>query len=110
MGVPEAWTNTTYWMVFDPKVKGRVWSVNSGTHDLPRPKMWRHTAVATYQGGVCRSDDGGKTWTKSNEGMEPTAATHILLDPTSPVDARVLYVTGFGRGVYKSVDGGHSGV
>jgi photosystem II stability/assembly factor-like uncharacterized protein len=108
MGVPQEWTNTTYWMVFDPQVKGRAWSVNSGTHDLPRPKMWRRTAVATYQGGVCRSDDGGKTWTRSNDGMDPTAATHILLDPTSPVDSRVLYVSGFGRGVYKSVDGGHS--
>ena len=40
--------------------------------------------------------------------MDETAATHILLDPTSPVDARVLYVAGFGRGVYKSVDGGRS--
>jgi len=108
VGVPDEWTNTTYWMVFDPQVKGRVWSVNSGTHDLPRPKMWRRTSVKTYQGGVCRSDDGGKTWTKSNDGMEPTAATHILLDPTSPVDARVLYVAGFGRGVYKSVDGGRT--
>lgn len=108
MGVPEEWTNTTYWMVFDPKVKGRVWSVNSGTHDLPRPKMWRHTSVTKYEGGVCRSDDGGKSWTKSNGGMDPTAATHILLDPTSPVDARVIYVTGFGRGVYKSVDGGRT--
>jgi photosystem II stability/assembly factor-like uncharacterized protein len=108
MGVPEEWTNTTYWIVFDPKVKGRAWSVNSGTHDLPRPKMWRHTAVSTYKGGVCRSDDGGKTWVKSNAGMEETAATHILLDPTSPVDARVLYVSGFGRGVYKSVDGGRT--
>jgi photosystem II stability/assembly factor-like uncharacterized protein len=108
MGVPDAWTNTTYWMVFDPKVKGRVWSVNSGTHDLPRPKMWRRTAVSTYKGGVCRSDDGGKTWAKSNDGMDETAATHILLDPTSPVDARVLYVSGFGRGVYKSVDGGRT--
>jgi photosystem II stability/assembly factor-like uncharacterized protein len=108
MGVPEEWTNTTYWIVFDAKVKGRAWSVNSGTHDLPRPKMWRHTAVSTYKGGVCRSDDGGKTWVKSNAGMDETAATHILLDPTSPVDARILYVTGFGRGVYKSVDGGRS--
>ena len=108
MGVPEEWTNTTYWIVFDPKVKGRAWSVNSGTHDLPRPKMWRHTAVSTYQGGVCRSDDGGKTWVKSNAGMDETAATHILLDPTSPVDGRVLYVTAFGRGVYKTADGGRS--
>ena len=56
--------------------------------------MWRHTAVSTYKGGACRSDDGGKTWAKSNAGMDETAATHILLDPTSPVDARVLYVSG----------------
>jgi len=108
MGVPDEWTNTTYWIVFDPKVKGRAWSVNSGTHDLPRPKMWRHTAVSTYKGGVCRSDDGGKTWAKWNGGMDETAATHILLDPTSPVDARVLYVSGFGRGLYKSVNGGRT--
>jgi len=107
-GVPKDWLNTTYWMVFDPDVKGRVWSVNSGTHDLPRPKMWRHGGIAKYKGGVCKSQDGGKTWVKSNDGMEQTAATHILMDPTSPVDERILYVTGFGRGVYKSGDGGKS--
>jgi len=39
-------------------------------------------------------------------GDDETGATHILLDPNSPVDARVLYVAGFGRGVYKSSDGG----
>jgi photosystem II stability/assembly factor-like uncharacterized protein len=105
-GVPKDWTNTTYWIEFDPTVKGRVWSVNSWTHDLPRPKMWRRKGIKDYRGGVCRSDDGGKTWTKSNEGMEETAATHILLDPTSPPAARVLYVAAFGRGVYKSADGG----
>ena len=107
-GVPDEWRNTTYWVVFDPKVKNRMWSVNSGTHDLPRPKMWRHTPASTYKGGACRSDDGGRTWTKSDAGMDETAATHILLDPTSPVNARVLYIAGFGRGVYKSVDGGRS--
>jgi len=107
-GVPREWMNTTYWIVFDPTVKGRVWSVNSWTHDLPRPKMWRRKAILDYRGGVCRSEDGGRTWTKSNHGMEQTAATHILLDPTSPPDARVLYVAAFGRGVYKSTDGGKS--
>jgi len=107
-GVPREWRNTTYWIVFDPEVKGRMWSVNSWTHDLPRPKMWRHTNPDTYRGGVCRSDDGGKSWRKSNDGMALTAATHILLDPTSPVNARVLYVTGFGRGVYKSSDDGRT--
>lgn len=105
-GVPQQWLNTTYWLAFDPKVRGRMWSVNSYTHDLPRPKMWRHEDVAHYKGGVCLSVDGGKTWTKSNTGMDETAATHILLDPNSPPDARILYVAGFGRGVYKSTDGG----
>ena len=107
-GVPKDWMNTTYWVEFDPKIRGRVWSVNSWTHDLPRPKMWRAHGIANYRGGVCRSEDGGRTWVKSNDGMEQTAATHILLDPTSPPNARVLYVAGFGRGVYKSVDGGLS--
>ncbi|HLQ77331.1 MAG TPA: hypothetical protein VK210_08245 [Terriglobia bacterium] len=105
-GVPKEWMNTTYWIEFDPEVKGRVWSVNSWTHDLPRPKMWRRKGIRDYRGGVCRSDDGGRTWTKSNGGIEETAATHVLLDPASPPTARVLYVAAFGRGVYKSVDGG----
>jgi photosystem II stability/assembly factor-like uncharacterized protein len=105
-GVPKDWLNTTYWMVFDPKVRGRVWSANSWTHDLPRPKMWRKRATLDYRGGICRSDDGGKTWTKSNSGMDETAPTHILLDESSPVDGRVLYVAAMGKGVYKSVDGG----
>jgi photosystem II stability/assembly factor-like uncharacterized protein len=105
-GVPGPWVNTTYWMVFDPDIHGRAWSVNSGTHDLPRPKMWRNASVLNYKGGVCRSEDGGKTWSKANTGMEETAATHILLDPRSPAEPRTLYVTAFGRGVYKSTDSG----
>lgn len=107
-GVPRRWVNTTYWITFDPAVKGRVWGVMSGVHDLPRPKMWRRTSPERYVGGVCISDDGGKTWRASTQGMPLTAATHILLDPDSPVNARVLYVTGFGKGVFKSVDGGQT--
>ncbi len=107
-GVPHAWSNTTYWVEFDPDVKGRMWAVMSGTHDLPRPKMWRRTQPERFRGGVCRSDDGGETWTPQTNGMPQTAATHILLDRRSPKDARVLYVTGFGRGVFKSTDGGAS--
>lgn len=107
-GVPRPWLNTTYWIAFDPAVKGRVWGAMSYVHDLPRPKMWRHTSPSTYQGGVCLSEDGGRTWRPSNQGMPPAAVTHILLDPTSPVEARVLYATGLGRGVFKSVDGGKS--
>lgn len=100
-GVPESWVNTTYWMEFDPAVRGRMWAVMSGIHDLPRPKMWRTLSFDAYDGGVVRSDDGGRTWRVQNSGMPQTAATHILRDP-----AGELYVTGFGRGVFKSVDGG----
>lgn len=105
-GVPRRWVNTTYWVEFDPEVKGRMWAVMSGIHDLPRPKMWRRQKPADYNGGVGISEDGGRTWRVPSESLPPTAATHILLDPTSPKDARVLYVAGFGRGVFKSNDGG----
>jgi photosystem II stability/assembly factor-like uncharacterized protein len=100
-GVPESWVNTTYWMAFDPNVRGRMWAVMSGVHDLPRPKMWLRRSPETYDGGVVRSDDGGRTWHVQNTGMPQTAATHILRDPDG-----TLYVTGFGRGVFKSTDGG----
>ena len=103
---PNRWRNTVYWMEFDPDVRGRVWAVVAYNHDLPRYKMWRSTSPSTFQGGVVASNDGGKTWQVSNSGMPQTATTHILLDPRSPAEARVLYVTGFGRGVYKSTDGG----
>jgi hypothetical protein len=105
-GVPDEWMNTICWVEFDPEVRGRVWAAASWTYDLPRPKMWRDTAVSTYRGGVIRSDDGGRTWRKSNSGMPETATTHILVDPQSPKNARALYVAAFGKGVYKSVDGG----
>ncbi len=29
-GIPNSWVNTTYWLVFDPEVKDRVWAVFSG--------------------------------------------------------------------------------
>jgi photosystem II stability/assembly factor-like uncharacterized protein len=107
-GVPKDWLNTAYWMAFDPEVKGRAWAVYSGTHDLPRPKMWRHTATDTYQGGVARSDDGGLTWSVSGAGMPETAPTDIVLDLASPKGRRTLYVAAFGRGVYKSTDDGQT--
>ena len=105
-GVPEAWSNTTYWVIFDPAIRNKMWGVMSGTHDLPRPKMWRTRSVSTYQGGVCVSTDGGRTWEPSSKGMPETAPTHILLDPDSPAGHRTLWVAAMGRGVYKSTDDG----
>jgi photosystem II stability/assembly factor-like uncharacterized protein len=100
-GVPHDWVNTTYWLEFDPRVRGRIWAAMSATHDLPRPKMWRNRNPDTYDGGVVRSDDGGRTWRVQNNGLPATAATHILRTPEG-----TLYVAGFGRGVFRSADGG----
>jgi photosystem II stability/assembly factor-like uncharacterized protein len=109
-GAPHDWTETVYWIVFDPQVRGRVWAAMSGNHSLPRHKsgFLQPGAGRIAIGGVCRSDDGGRTWTISNQGMPPTVATHIILDARSPVKARVLYVAGFAGGVFKSTDGGQS--
>ena len=115
-GVPRQWVNTTYWVEFDPTVKGRMWGVMTGVHDLPRVKMWRGSPPGgkgkvkwgQYTGGVCRSEDGGRTWTVTNQGMSDTPVTHILMDPVSNPGARVFYVAGFGRGVFKSVDDGRT--
>ncbi len=107
-GVPTPWRNTTYALAFDPEVKDLVWGAFSGTHDLPRPKMWRRTDPARFRGGVAVSTDGGRHWAPSNAGMQESAVTQVLLDPRSPRGRRTLYAAAFGRGVYKSVDGGHS--
>jgi hypothetical protein len=107
-GVPTRWRNTTYWVAFDPEVRGRMWGAFSGTHDLPRPKMWRRTDPERFQGGVGISTDGGRTWTPSNAGMAESAVTQVLVDPSSPRGSRTLYATAFGRGVYKSTDDGRT--
>ncbi|WP_171037943.1 VPS10 domain-containing protein [Dyadobacter luticola] len=107
-GVPDAWANSTYWLEFDPKVKGRIWAVMSGTHDLPRPKMWRKSGVKDYKGGVLLSEDAGKSWKPVSQDIGDGAMTHILIDPASDPGSRTLYVCVFGKGVYKSSDGGKS--
>jgi photosystem II stability/assembly factor-like uncharacterized protein len=107
-GVPTRWRNTTYWIAFDPDVKGRMWGAFSGTHDLPRPKMWRRTDPERFQGGVGVSNDRGRTWTPSNAGLPESAITHVVLDPTSRAGSRTLYAAAFGRGVFKSTDDGRT--
>jgi len=105
-GVPHSWQNTTYWLAPDPQVKGRAWAAMSGTHDLPRPKMFRKNGVKGYKGGVLVTEDGGKSWKPISADMGEGAFTHVLIDPSSNKDSRTLYACAFGKGVYKSVDGG----
>lgn len=110
-GVPRAWSNSTYWMAFDPEVKGRVWAAMSGTHDLPRPKMWRKNGVKGYKGGILISEDAGKTWKPVSSDIGEGAVTHLLIDPSDGgAGSRTLYACVFGKGVYKSQDGGKTWV
>ncbi|MFK5974477.1 MAG: sialidase family protein [Flavobacteriaceae bacterium] len=107
-GIPVEWQNTCYWMVFDPKVKDKIWSVWSGLHDFPRGKMTRSPKWSERgSGGVAVSLDGGKSWAPTVEGMGFEApSTSIVLDENSPVGNRTLYVAAYGKGVFKSIDDG----
>ncbi|NOY82791.1 MAG: hypothetical protein GXP31_17470 [Kiritimatiellaeota bacterium] len=102
------WTNTFYDVVFDPEVSGRMYAATSNRHDIPH---WTHITPNNpqrHQGGLCISDDHAVTWRPSCRGLPRLPCTSVCLDPTSPRDNRVLYVTVFGEGVYKSINGGTS--
>ena len=107
-GIPDAWQNTCYWIVFDPEIKNKVWSVWGNLHDFPRGKMTRSPSwKRRARGGVCVSLDGGRTWSVSNEGMTDNAATtSLVLDPESPAGNRTLYAAVYNKGVFKSSDDG----
>ena len=107
-GVPSDWINTCYWMVFDPEIKDKIWSVWSQMHDFPRGKMTRNPAWKEYaEGGVCISTDGGRIWKPSHEGMGMNSpATSIVIDPASAQGNRTLYASVYNKGVFKSTDDG----
>ncbi len=107
-GVPAEWINTCYWVVFDPDIKGKIWSAWSGMHDFPRGKMTRNPNwKESGKGGICVSEDGGKTWLPSDQGMgydSPT--TSVVLDKRSGPGSRTLYASVYNKGVFKSTDDG----
>jgi photosystem II stability/assembly factor-like uncharacterized protein len=107
-GIPAQWHNTCYWMVFDPEIKGKIWSVWSGLHDFPRGKMTRNPKWTLYgKGGVALSTDGGNSWTPLTDGIGfDSPSTSIVLDENSPAENRTLYVAAYGKGVFKSIDDG----
>ncbi len=107
-GIPQAWRNTTYWVALDPQAKGLMWAATSGTHDLPRPRIWRRRPISGFHGGVCVSKNGGRSWRPSSDGIPDSAVTHVMIDLASAPSSRTLYATSFGHGVYKSLDGGRT--
>ena len=99
-------TNTTYDLVADPGVPGLLWGAFSDMHDIP---TWRYVlGPGRSRGGIGRSTDYGRTWTRAGRGIPRAPTTTIVLDPTSPKGERVLYAGVYGHGVYRSDDGGAS--
>jgi photosystem II stability/assembly factor-like uncharacterized protein len=107
-GIPRTWQGNTYHLAFDPEIKGKAWAVMSGIHDLPRYKMWRRHGLNGFNGGILVTVDGGISWQVTSQDIGEAAMTHILIDPASTVKSRTLYACAFGKGVYKSTDGGKS--
>ncbi len=109
--IPSAWKNTCYELAFDPEVPGKIWGVFSGHHDIPNENsIWRGTGLSKYQGGVCRSDDFGVSWTPLQKGLPEKPALSIVLDPNSIKGARTLYAAIYDHGVFKSADDGKTWV
>jgi photosystem II stability/assembly factor-like uncharacterized protein len=104
-GVPREWRNSMYWAEFDPHVRGRVLAAVSGTHDLPRPKMWRRQSPLSFRGGIVHSEDGGRSWHDGGRGLPNGAVTHLLVDPAAGKRGR-WFAAVLGHGVFASIDGG----
>jgi photosystem II stability/assembly factor-like uncharacterized protein len=61
-------------------------------------------AAAVQSGGVLKSSDGGKTWSRANSGVTNLVMSALVVDPNNPLD---LFASTEG-GVFRSDDGGHS--
>ncbi len=103
--------NTTYEMAFDPDTPGKIWGAFADLHDIPNMNVisGRHYWPRAG-GGVGLSEDFGKTWRDSSEGLADKPVVSVVLDPRSPKGARVLYASLFEAGVYKSTDDGKTWV
>jgi len=107
-GIPRKWMNSTYWIAFDPEVRGRAWAAMSDVHDLPRPKMWRRKGISGYSGGIVMTEDSGRTWTPVSSDIGEAAITFVLTERSVNLKTITLYACAFGKGVYKSTDNGKS--
>ncbi len=56
-------------------------------------------------GKVWKSTDHGDTWAEITSGL-PEGRPQLVMDPTSPENARVLYCAVYGHGVYKTLNSG----
>jgi photosystem II stability/assembly factor-like uncharacterized protein len=100
------WRNTCYEIAFDPDIHGKMWGAFSDVHDIPNDNIISERHGHNRPGGVCISNNFGASWKHEAKGIPPKPATSIVLDPTSPKNARTLYAGVFSEGIYKSTDDG----
>lgn len=102
--------HNVYAMLYDGKVPGRIWAGASKDHDLPHWKWQNGNNKLTNLGGLIVSENGGKSWAavKADSGLPVGTVTGIVMDPESDPAARTLLVSVYGKGIYKSTDGGAS--
>ncbi|UCH11232.1 MAG: hypothetical protein JSU61_04915 [Fidelibacterota bacterium] len=88
-------------MAVDPDLSTTIYASISGKNANDR------SAVG---GMVIKSVDGGWNWTAIYEkhGLDDGIVRSIVIDPSSPVHQRTIYVASYGNGVYKSFDDGRS--
>ena len=104
------WRNTCYEMAFDPGTPGKIWGAFSDVHDIPNDNIISERHGHLGPGGVCLSTDFGASWKSQTEGLPRKPVTSIVLDPSSPNNARTLYAGVFDEGVFKSTDDGKTWV
>ena len=100
----DTWTRLGVEAGFPDTVLGRIGVAVSPA----RPdRVWVMVEAAGDQGGLYRSDDGGRHFQQVDHSLGPRARpwyyTHLFADPG---DANTCYI--LSEGFYKSVDGGHS--
>ena len=97
-GVPRQWVNTTYWMEFDPDgarphVGGDERHARSAAAQDVAPRFARFLHAAAWCAPTMAAAPGACRITACRRPPPPTFCA---------IPAGALYVTGFGRGVFKS--------
>ncbi|OGS22208.1 MAG: hypothetical protein A2252_12390 [Elusimicrobia bacterium RIFOXYA2_FULL_39_19] len=96
--------HNVYGIAIDPDDSNKIWATWGSTHDIPEGTVINTAPNAS--GGLVKSINGGSTFSSVAGGLPTTTLTFVLIDPTSSASSRTLYVCAFGKGVYKSTDGG----
>lgn len=102
------WQNTCYELAFDPAIPGKIWGAFSRVHDIPNGNIIYNRHRSTGGGGICLSEDFARTWKPCTGGLPVAPATSVVVDPGSRKRGRTLYAGFFGKGVYRSTDGGQT--